>query len=79
MTMYSIYDLATMGIIYADGDMGILITYNGSLTFNIWSQPRNGSFEEIDMWTAGDGDVKLYTTDQLWQYCAKHLKDTEDV
>jgi hypothetical protein len=53
VSTYDIFDLASDGraIVYADRRIGIVVTWNGSQTYEVWGPVDDGGFQSIDVFT----------------------------
>lgn len=73
---FDIFDILDYGaIIYSDRINGVLVTFNGGRTFNIWVTD-GGTFYNTDVWTYGGYDEPSnWSIEELKAYCQKHFDD----
>ena len=74
---YDIWDMLRQGaIVYGDEKLGVLVTFNGSLTFNIWVPDGRGHYDNTDVWTYGGYETPAnWGLDRLAEYCAAHFAE----
>lgn len=73
----SIFDMiGNCCVPYADEELGLIVVYNGSQTFNVYIDNEDGTYHCVDMWTAGDS-VKEMSARELYDYCKRHLEEIE--
>lgn len=78
MTIWKVLDYGST--VYADEDNNLIVVWNGSLTFNLFRELRDGVFDNFDCWTASDGfesldAAKEYAEDRAVKSIAEESED----
>lgn len=48
----TVFDVMSMGhIVYRHAGAGIVVTWKGNATYNVWAEQRNGRYSEVDCFT----------------------------
>lgn len=72
--MATIFDILAGNslIVWGSADYGLLVEYNGSETFNVWSLEFDGAWRNTDIFMAG---AQAQTAAQVQAYVAAHMAE----
>lgn len=76
--MANIFDVVGNGaVVYADEDRGVLVTFAGGSTFNIWTTDGRGEYHNCDMWMSGKTQPYDASWRDLRDYCEEHFAEVD--
>lgn len=73
-TIFHLYE-AVGSVIYADEEHRIVVTFNGSGTFNIYRVLRNNQFICVYVWQTADDSISTKSLDDLIAYIRNYLSN----
>lgn len=77
--MANIFDVVGNGaVVYADEDRGVMVTYAGGSTFNIWTTDGRGNFYNNDMWMSGHTQPRDVSWRALKELCEEHFTELDE-